>query len=109
MKENKYLFVGGLVAMGLDKTGDYLLTVTHSGRGDFDTRTWERVARDKDLAYPEQQVSEGIGPLAGQRIAVVACDETREKIEIEAPNGQFHLIGESSGITVIKRSTESTR
>ena len=39
-KENKYLSVGGLVAMGLDETGNYLLTVTHSGRGVFDTRTW---------------------------------------------------------------------
>jgi hypothetical protein len=32
MNDTKTLFVGGLVAMGFDASGQYLLTVTHSGR-----------------------------------------------------------------------------
>ena len=32
--------------MGLDESGQYLLTVSHSGRAVFSTRTWERIARD---------------------------------------------------------------
>jgi len=35
----KYLFVGGLVAMGFDPSGKFLLTITHSGRGVFATET----------------------------------------------------------------------
>ena len=104
MNETKYLFVGGLVAMGFDETGAYLLTVTHSGRGVFDTRTWERVARDKQFAYPEEQMAEGIGPLDGQRIPVLERDETKERIEINSPDGRFRLIGESDGITIEKNS-----
>ena len=29
----RHLFVGGLVAMGFDSAGKYLLTISHSGRG----------------------------------------------------------------------------
>src|SRR5438270_11848300 len=64
------LHVGGLVAVGFDPTARYLLTVSHSGRGVFDTVSWNRVARDVSIAYPENGVVEGIGPIAGQRIKV---------------------------------------
>jgi hypothetical protein len=36
-----YLHVGGLVAVAFDETGRYLLTVSHAGRGVFDTATWQ--------------------------------------------------------------------
>ena len=68
------LRVGGLVAVGVDPSGRYLLTVTHSGRGVFDTSTWQRVARDVELAYPVDGRAEGIGPLAGQTIPVKEID-----------------------------------
>jgi hypothetical protein len=58
MTQPKHLFVGGLVAMGFDATGQFLLTVSHSGRGVFAVGTWERVARDTELAYPDA----GSGP-----------------------------------------------
>ena len=51
----QYLHVGGLVAMGFDASGNYLLTISHAGRGVFSTRTWERVARDPELAYPKDR------------------------------------------------------
>lgn len=69
-----HLHIGGLVAVGVDSTGRYLLTVSHSGRGVFDTRTWQRVARDPALAYPVDGQVMGIGPLAGQEIVVKEID-----------------------------------
>src|SRR5689334_17529198 len=59
------LHVGGLIAMGFDPSGEYLLTISHAGRGVFSTRTWERVARDSALAYPADGHGVGIGPIAG--------------------------------------------
>ena len=40
---NRYLHIGGVVAVGYDASGAYLLTITHSGRGVYSTQTWERV------------------------------------------------------------------
>jgi hypothetical protein len=107
MTNKKYLFVGGLMAMGLDETGQYLLTVTHSGRGVFDTRTWERVARDAQLAYPTEHMAEGIGPLAGKRIGVAERDEEHERIVLQSRAGDFALIGQSDGIEVQFGSEQS--
>jgi hypothetical protein len=100
MSEPKHLLVGGLVAMGFDVTGNFLLTVSHSGRGVFSTGTWERVARDTQLAYPSGARAIGIGPLEGQVIAVMERDETRDRIELRSPDGKHLLIGESDGITI---------
>jgi hypothetical protein len=100
MAHPKHLFVGGLVAMGFDVTGKYLLTVTHSGRGAFSTETWERVARDTALAYPADGKAAGIGPIDGQMILVEERHERRDRIEMQSPDGSFRLVGDSDGITV---------
>ena len=92
--------IGGLVAMGFDATGKYLLTVSHSGRGVFSIDTWERVARDAQLSYPEDGKALGVGPLEGQVIEVLERDETREQIEMKSPDGKHLLVGESDGITI---------
>jgi len=96
----KHLFVGGLVAMGFDPSGQFLLTVTHSGRGVFATETWERVARDPTLAYPDAGKAVGIGPIDGQVIDVQERDERRDQIVMQSPDGRFRLLGESEGITI---------
>src|SRR5262245_33383640 len=95
----KYLHIGGLVAVGFDSSGSHLLAVTHSGRGVFDTKTWERVARDSALAYPDNGYCIGIGPIAGQAIKVAEMDSERP-LEITAPDGATSLYCESSGIQV---------
>jgi hypothetical protein len=100
MAQPKHLFVGGLVAMGFDATGKYLLTVSHAGRGVFSTDTWERVARDATLAYPTGGKAVGIGPIDGQVIGVEERDERRDRIELQSPDGRFRLVGESDGITL---------
>jgi hypothetical protein len=101
MNKPGYLFVGGLVAMGFDATGKFLLIVSHSGRGVFSTQTWERVARDATSCYPEDGHALGIGPLAGQLISVLQRDEKRDQIEMQSPDGKCRLIADFDGIKII--------
>ena len=100
MNNSKYLFIGGLVAMGFDSSGEFLLAVSHSGRGVFRVSTWEKLARDSVPAYPIGGKIQGISPLEGQTIDVAERDETRDRIEITSPDGTLHLLGESDGITI---------
>lgn len=95
-----YLPIGGLIAAGFDVSGAYLLTVTHSGRGVFSTSTWQRVARDYTLAYPDGGSSVGIGPIAGQSIPVVEMDYQKGMMRLTSPDGKIALNCESSGISV---------
>jgi hypothetical protein len=96
----RYLHIGGLVAAGFNPSGEYLLTITHSGRGVFSTQTWERVARNTELAYPEAGVGVGIGPIDGQAIPVTAMDFDSGEMHLVSPDGRIFLECESSGITV---------
>ena len=89
--------------MGFDTTGRFLLTVSYSGRGVFAAGTWERVARDTKLAYPDAGKVVGIGPIDVQVIEVLERDERREQIVIQSPDGKFHLLGESDCITITER------
>jgi hypothetical protein len=99
------LNVGGLVAIGFDATGRYLLTVSHSGRGVFDTETWQRVGRDAELAYPVNGVAVGIGPLSGKRLSVTEIDYATGELNIASPTGAFTIRYESGIITVSSVST----
>jgi hypothetical protein len=99
-----HLHIGGLVAVGFDATGSYLLTISHSGRGVYSTHNWERVARSTDLAYPEGGVGCGIGPIEGQAIPVTEMDEIGE-MRVVGPGG-FILECESSGIAVVECPTK---
>jgi hypothetical protein len=108
MTQPRHLLIGGLVAMGFDETGKYLLTVSHSGRGVFSTINWDRVARDATLVYPTDSKAIGIGPLESQVISVVERDERRERMELQSLDGKYRLVGESDGITVILTSADST-
>jgi hypothetical protein len=100
MVKNRYLSVGGLVALGFDQTGQYLLAVSHSARGVFAVGTWQKVARDTELAYPEDGKAIGIGPISGQIIAVMERSRNCEQINMISPDGGFRVLGESDGITI---------
>jgi hypothetical protein len=95
----KHLFVGGLVAAGFDPTGKFLLTVSHAGRGLFAIGTWERVARDPQLAYPEGGVAVGIGPIEGVRVPVTEMDYPANTLRFSSPDGSYHFAYESGTIT----------
>jgi hypothetical protein len=86
--------------MGFDVTGKFLLIVTHSGRGVFAFATWEPLARDPKLAYPEAGKAIGIGPIDGQIIDVFERDERKEQISMKSPDGRFQLLGDSEGIVI---------
>jgi len=97
----KYLHIGGVVAVGFATNGEYLLVISHSGRGVFSTWSWERVARDIDLAYPDGGFGIGIGPIDGQAIPVMEMDYDTGHFRVQSPNGSVLLECESSGIAVL--------
>lgn len=102
MDKPVFLLVGGLVAVGFDRTGQYMLTVSHSGRGIFSTKTWARVSRDPVLAYPEDGVAVGIGPIQDEKIAVAELDSDHE-IDVETPDGRYKLHCAGDGVRVRRR------
>jgi hypothetical protein len=95
-----YLHIGGVVAVGFDRSGEYLLVITHSGRGVFSARSWERIARNIELAYPVNGVGVGIGPIEGQVIAVTEMNYATGEMRVTSPDGRILLECESSGIAV---------
>lgn len=94
------LHIGGLVAVGFDPTGRYLLTVSHSGRGVYDVSSWQRVARDASPAYPVGGMVEGIGPIAGQHLAAVEIDYDKGTLRVASPRGDYVLSYEEGAIMV---------
>ena len=86
--------------MGFDASGDFLLTISHSGRGVFSTRTWERIARDPTLAYAENGFALGIGPIAGVSIAVKEKNYTTDELKLTTPDGKVSLEYETGMIAV---------
>ena len=99
-----YLHLGGLVAVGFTETAEYLLTVSHSGRGVFATDGWQRVARDSELAYPVEGRAIGIGPIAGDSIRVAELN-SEHPINVLSPDGRYELHCESSGISIVNKRT----
>jgi hypothetical protein len=99
----RILHVGGLVAAGFDATGGYLLTVSHSGRGVFSTKTWERLARDPVVVYPKNGLSEGIGPLSGTAIPVHEKDYATEILILANSSGSITLQYEDGVIEITEK------
>jgi len=95
------LHVGGLVAVGTDPTEGYLMTVSHSGRGVYDTENWQRVARDYELAYPVNGKVSGIGPLADVLIPVTEIDYDTSSLA-EAKVGESFLLSYSEGDLLVR-------
>ena len=102
------LHVGGLVAVGIDSSASYLLTVSHAGRGVFDTRTWERVARDLELAYPVDSQAIGIGPLAGQKLAVKEIDYDTSSLT-DAKLGDAFVVSYEGGVVTVNSLAHNER
>lgn len=86
-----FLHVGGCIAAGFDPTLGYLLTISHDGRGVFCTKSWKRIARDYDLAYPKDGIGIGIGPIQQQAITVTEIDYATGSLSLASPDGQIQL------------------
>ena len=104
----RHLNIGGLVAAGFDTSGEYLLAVSHSGRGVFSTQTWERVSRDNEISYPENGVAIGIGPIEGQPIAVAEIDHQTGKLDLISRDQRFSLGYNEGMIEVVIGEAPST-
>lgn len=97
----RFLHVGGLVAVGFDQSGDYLLTISHSGRGVFSTQTWEKLVRDSELAYPENGTGIGIVPINGETIPITEIDYDTGILQAISRNGQFVLNSQEGAVEII--------
>ena len=91
MNSTHNLNIGGLVGLGFDSSGEFMLTVSHSGRGVYSTRTWERVSRDPRTVYPENGYSVGIGPIDGEMIPITEKNYDTEELQIATSDGRFEL------------------
>ena len=71
-RRSTIMAVGGLRAIGFDRDSELLLIVSASGRGVVDCRSGERIARDAEDYWEDEQFLEaaGIGPLAGKTLRV---------------------------------------
>ena len=92
-----YLHIGGLAAVGFDSTDEYLLTITHSGRGLFSTKTCRRVARDASLAYPESG-TELVLPIDGKQVPVTETSFDNGAVTFTSRDGNITLNCESDGV-----------
>lgn len=89
-----FFAIGGLCGVGFSQDSAYLLVVSHQGRGVFDCRSGERVARDPDGSWSwyndEDCTCEGIGPLEGTRIPISgtsAAIETNRRLASTTADG----------------------
>ena len=96
----KYVHVGGVIAMGFDPCGDYLLVISHSGRGVFSTKTWGCVARDAEHTYPENGHGVGLGPIDGMPVKVTEMNYDTNELQVTTPDGLFRLDYDSGTITI---------
>lgn len=101
-----HLFVGGLVAAGFDPSGQYLLTVSHAGRGVFSIGSWQRVARDFELAYPENGHAIGIGPMEGMVVPIGELNYDTGQLHFASPDGKYSFEYEEGTITVTEADAQ---
>lgn len=102
----RYLFVGGLVAAGFDPSGQYLLTVSHAGRGVFSLGSWERVARDSELAYPEDGYAVGIGPMESLVVPINELNYDTGELHFVSPDGKYQFNYEGGTITITESDAQ---
>lgn len=68
------LRIGGLRSAGFSSDGGHVLVCSTNGRGVFDARTGERMARDPAPFEVAHGRALGIAPIAGESIAVMGID-----------------------------------
>ena len=105
----KHLLIGGMVAGGFDRSGAFLLTVSHSGRGVFSVGTWQRVARDGTPIYPEAGSVLGIGPISGEKIPVREIDYSSGVLEFDSPDRKWSLRYSDGTLTVCSENDASQK
>ncbi len=93
------IFAGGVVAIGVDSSSEWLIVVSHSGRGVFSLKTGERIARDPNSTYPNDGRIQGIGPISSQTI-LVKEEYSEKEIILFSPNGRYKIVATSDHIEI---------
>ncbi len=106
MPKDTCLHVGGVIAMGFSRNGDYLLVISHSGRGVYAMVDWQRVARDAELAYPENGIGFGIGPIDGECIEITEMNHDTGELNLNTPDGSMTLRYESGTIEITQSASK---
>ena len=106
MPKDTYLHVGGVIAMGFSRNVDYLLVISHSGRGVYAMVDWQRVARDAELAYPENGIGIGIGPIDGECIEITEMNYDTGELNLNTPDGSMTLRYESGTIEITQSASK---
>lgn len=89
-----------MLRRGFDPSGQYLLTVSHAGRGVFSIDSWLRVARDTALAYPKDGHAFGIGPMDGMVVPVTELNYDTGQLLFSSPDGKYRFEYAEGTITV---------
>lgn len=105
----KHIAVGGLVAAGFDITEQYLLVVSHAGRGVFSTESWDRIARSSEVAYPENGISIGIGPITGVRIYTKEINYESGELSLSNASGSITVDYDSGTLTIYDNRNETKK
>ncbi len=112
--------VGGVFAVGFSKSSDYLLVVSHAGRGLIDCSTGEKIARDRDeyAGIDDSNLHcRGIGPVEDELILVAGIsggglpivNRHGETIEVVSPNWPIQdLILSQDSKSVLHNGNPST-
>lgn len=100
------LHVGGVIAMGFSRNGDYLLVISHSGRGVYTTVDWQRVARHAEPAFPENGIGIGIGPIDGECIEITELNYDTGELNLNTLDGSMTLRYESGTIEITNSASK---
>lgn len=106
MPKDTCLHVGGVIAMGFSRNGDFLLVISHSGRGVYTTVDWQRVARDAEPAFPENGIGIGIGPIDGECIEITELNYDTGELNLNTLDGSMTLRYESGTIEITNSASK---
>lgn len=101
----QYLHVGGVIAMGFDSTGNFLLVVSHSGCGVYAVNTWEKVGRNFDSVSLEHGVVAAIPPIEDDLVPVKQINFETGELFLSSPNNDFSLCYREGTIEIRSEST----
>ena len=117
--------MGGTTDVGFSPDSDHFIVVTFSGRGLYDSKTGDRVARDHDIpdSWHRDNEVNGIGPCEGVVFPVngihseIPANVQQELVDFDldshitefkaaaiSPNGKYLIVGYSSDIQIYDRN-----
>ena len=72
----------------------------------FSLGSWERVARDSGLAYPEDGHAVGIGPMEGLVVPINELNYDTGELNFVSPDGKYKFEYEGGTITITEGAAQ---